>query len=134
MRHMPRTNLSRANECESCYYMQRGELLLQVSLHPDSVLNQHHYGVFANNRREHLLQQVIVCSFQTHYNHIRLGHLLRVAICLDIIQMERTVARIYLKSVLLYIVIIAMKQETHLSSCLHQAAAIISSNCPSTNN
>ena len=40
------------------------------------------------------------------------------------VEMERTVARIYLHAALFYILIIAMRQEVNLSSAICQLAAI----------
>ena len=50
-----------------------------------------------------------------------------------IIQMKRTVTRVYLQTVLFHILIVAAEQEMKFLSCMSQFGSIISSNGTSAN-
>jgi hypothetical protein len=65
---------------------------------------------------------------KTYEHHVTLRHVLRMLIGVDVSQMERAVAGIYLQAVLFHIHIVAAQQEMKFLSCMSQFGSIISTN------
>ena len=117
--------LGRADEGQTGRQLHVGEHLLHILLHPNAVLDEHHQRLIVEQWRQQRLQFAIVHRFQAYQHHVALRHVLRIQIGIYIIQMKRTVAGVYLQTVLFHIFIVAVEQEMYLLSCMSQFCSII---------
>ena len=128
VRHPSRFRLRRADESQSGSQVNLGKHFLHIGLHADAILYEHHHRFGVEQWWQERWKEMVVHRLEAHQYHVALRHVAGMGIRPDVVEMEVTVARIHLQSVLLHIFIILVKKEMYLISRLCEHGTIVAAN------